>query len=45
MDSALNNVKGSLDFISSLMSWGPVYLESGKIKSFQINGKFLRTEG
>ena len=43
--SSLNNVKGSLDFISSLMSQGPVYLESGKIKSFQGNGKFLRTEG
>ena len=43
--STLNNVKGSLDFISSLMSQGPVYLESGKIKSFQGNGKFLRTQG
>ena len=43
--SSLNNVKGSLDFISSLMPQGPVYLESGKIKSFQSNGKFLRTEG
>jgi len=43
--STLNNVKGSLDFISSLMSQGPVYLESGKIKSFQSNGKFLRTQG
>jgi flagellar biosynthesis/type III secretory pathway chaperone len=43
--STLNNVKGSLDFISSVMSQGPVYLESGKIKSFQSNGKFLRTQG
>lgn len=43
--STLNNVKGSLDFISSLMSQGPIYLESGKIKSFQDNGKFLRTQG
>ena len=43
--STLNSVKGSLDFISSLMSQGPVYLESGKIKSFQSNGKFLRTQG
>jgi hypothetical protein len=45
VDSSLANVKGSIDFISSLMSQGPVYLESGKIKSFQSNGKFLRTEG
>lgn len=43
--STLNSVKGSLDFISSLMSQGPVYLESGKIKSYQSNGKFLRTQG
>ena len=43
--STLNNVKGSLDFISLLMSQGPIYLESGKIKSYQSNGKFLRTQG
>ena len=42
---SIANVKGSLDFISSLMSQVPVYLESGKIKSFQSNGKFLRVEG
>jgi hypothetical protein len=42
---SLANVKGSLDFISSLMSQGPVYLESGKIKSLQSKGKLLRTEG
>ena len=43
--STLNSVKGSLDFISLLMSQGPIYLESGKIKSYQSNGKFLRTQG
>ncbi len=43
--SSLANVRGSLDFINSLISKGSVYLESGKIKSFQSNGKFLRTEG
>lgn len=43
--SSLNNVKWSLDFISSLMSQEPVYLESGKIRSFQSNGKFLCTQG
>jgi DNA repair exonuclease SbcCD ATPase subunit len=43
--SSLANVKGSLDFISMIMSQGPVYLESGKIKSLQNNGKLLRTEG
>jgi hypothetical protein len=45
MGSSLFNIKGSLDFISLLMSPGPVYLESGKIKSMPNNGKFLRTEG
>ena len=43
--SSLASVKGSLDFISMIMSQGPVYLESGKIKSLQNNGKLLRTEG
>ncbi len=43
--STLNSVKGSLYFISSLMSQGSVYLESGKIKPFQSYGKFLRTQG
>ncbi|MEI6609730.1 MAG: flagellar protein FlgN [Deltaproteobacteria bacterium] len=42
---SLANMKWSLDFISSLMAQVPVYLESGKIKSFQGNGKFLRVEG
>lgn len=42
---SLVNVNKSLDFISLLTSQGPVYLESGKIKSLQRNGKFLRTEG
>jgi hypothetical protein len=42
---SLANVKGSLDFISLAMSQVPVYLESGKIKSLQNNGKLLRTEG
>lgn len=42
--STLNSVRGSLDFLSSLILQGPVYLESGKMKTFQGNGKFLRTE-
>ena len=45
LDPSLSNVKASLDFICSLTSQGPVYLPSGKIRSLQSNGKFLRTEG
>ena len=45
LDASLACVKSSLDFISSMMSRGDVYMESGKIKTMQNNGKFLHTEG
>jgi hypothetical protein len=42
---SLNCVKSSVDFISSMMSSDAVYMKNGKIKTQQINGKYLRTEG
>jgi len=45
LDTSLTCVKSSLEFISAIMSQGAVYMESGKIKTMQNNGKFLHTEG
>lgn len=45
LDTSLNNVKGSLDFISSLIDRSGVYLGNGKINEIKTNGRLLRTEG
>lgn len=45
LDTSLICVQSSLDFIGSIMSQGGVYMESGKIKTMQNNGRFLHTEG
>jgi len=45
LDASLNNVKGSLAFISSLIDRSGVYLGNGKINEIQKNGRLLRTEG
>lgn len=45
LDASINNVKGSLDFISSLIDRAGGYLGSGKINETRNNGRFLRTEG
>lgn len=45
LDISINNVNGSLDFISSLIDRSGVYLGSGKINEIGKNGRLLRTEG
>jgi len=45
LDTSLTCLQSSLDFISSIMSQGHVYVESGQIKTMQNNGKFLHMEG
>lgn len=45
LDASLNNVKGSLCFISSLLNRSGVYLDSGKINEIRKNGRLLHTEG
>ncbi len=45
LDASINNVKGSLEFISSLIDRAGGYLGSGKINETRNNGRFLRTEG
>jgi len=45
LDTSINNVKGSLDFIASLIDRSGVYLGTGKINEISKNGRFLRTEG
>ncbi|MGV8056613.1 MAG: flagellar protein FlgN [Smithellaceae bacterium] len=45
LDTSLTCVQSSLDFISSIMFQGAVYMGSGKIKTMQNNGRFLHTEG
>ena len=45
LDASMTNIKSSLDFITSIMSAGSVYLECGKMKSANNNGKYLHTEG
>jgi flagellar biosynthesis/type III secretory pathway chaperone len=42
---SLNCIKSSVDFINSISSTGAVYVGSGKIKTLQVSGKYLRTEG
>ncbi len=45
LNTSLNNIKGSLDFISSLIDRTGVYLGNGKINEVRNNGRFLRMEG
>ncbi|PKN10766.1 MAG: hypothetical protein CVU72_00090 [Deltaproteobacteria bacterium HGW-Deltaproteobacteria-7] len=45
LDTSINNINGSLDFISSLIDRSGVYLGTGKIDEISNNGRFLRTEG
>jgi flagellar biosynthesis/type III secretory pathway chaperone len=45
LDAYLNNIKVSLEFISSLMDRSGVYLGSGKINEVRKNGRLLHTEG
>jgi hypothetical protein len=45
IDVSLKCVKSSIDFINTMMSPGTVYMGSGKIKTLQLSGKYLRTEG
>lgn len=45
LDASMNNVKGSLDFISSLIDRAGGYLGSGQINEINKNGRLLRTEG
>jgi hypothetical protein len=45
LDASIINIKGSLDFISSLIDQSGVYLVNGKINEIRKNGRLLRTEG
>jgi len=45
LDTSLNNIKGSLEFISSLIDRSGVYQGNGRIDEVQKNGRLLRTEG
>lgn len=45
LDISINNVKGSIELISSLLDQSGVYLGNGKINEFRKNGRLLRTEG
>lgn len=45
LDASLNNVKVSLEFVSSLLDRSGVYLGNGKIGEVKKNGRLLRTEG
>lgn len=45
LDTSLNNVKGSLDFISSLMDRSGIYLGNGQLNEVRKNGRLVRTEG
>lgn len=45
LDASINNTKGSLDFISSLIDRSEIYLGNGKLNQIGKNGRFLRTEG
>jgi flagellar biosynthesis/type III secretory pathway chaperone len=45
LDVSIDNVKGSLDFISSLIDRSGIYLGNGKLNEIEKNGRFLRTEG
>jgi hypothetical protein len=45
LETSLKCVNSSLEFISSMMSMGREYMESGKIRTMQNNGIFLHMEG
>lgn len=45
LDASINNVKGSLEFISSLIDRSGIYLGTGKVNEVKKNGRLLRTEG
>lgn len=45
LEASLNNVKVSLDFVSSLLDRSGVYLGNGKIGEVKKKGRLLRTEG
>jgi flagellar biosynthesis/type III secretory pathway chaperone len=45
LGTSISIVKGSIDFISSLIDRSGVYLGSGKINEVRKNGRLLRTEG
>lgn len=44
LDTSINNVKKSLDFISSLMDQSGIYLGNGKIVEVRKNGRLLWME-
>ncbi len=45
LDTSINNIKGSLDFISSLTNRSGVYLGNGTINEVKRRGRLLATEG
>jgi len=45
LDASIINIKGSLDFISSLIDRAGAYLDNGKISVISKHGRILRTEG
>ena len=45
LDGSIDNVKASLEFLTSLLERSGIYLGNGKIGTVQHNGRLLRTEG
>ena len=45
LDASIGNIKSSLDFMNSIMCSESVYLECGKMKAAQSNGRILHKEG
>jgi flagellar biosynthesis/type III secretory pathway chaperone len=45
LDTSMNNVKESLDFISSLTNRSGIYLENGAIDEVRRKGRLVKTEG
>ena len=45
LDASMNNIRISLDFISSLVDRSGIYLGNGRINEMGKNGRLLRTEG
>lgn len=45
LETSMNHVRGSIDFMSSLISQSGVYSGNGKMDLIPGNGKILRTEG
>ncbi|MFO7569595.1 MAG: flagellar protein FlgN [Smithellaceae bacterium] len=45
LEMSMTNVRGAIDFLSSLVSRSGVYSGSGKMNLVSGNGKFVRTEG